>query len=138
MFSTGRKGDIGVHKSIAVLLELGLDVFLPVSSSKPYDILVGDKKNFYKMQVKYRKIRKDGTLAIEFAIKCSHTKRGTIRRHMTPEDVDIFCIYCPDTDKCYFVESDNRKSIMLRIIDSINNQKCNINHAKDFEKWPYS
>ena len=50
--------------------------------------------------------------------------------HMTPMDkgaIDTVCIYCPETDECYYVRPDaHGASVTLRIAPSRNGQQAGV------------
>jgi hypothetical protein len=60
--------------------------------------------------------------------------------HMKPSDkaeVDILCIYCPDTDCCYYVRPEaHGQSVTLRVHPSRNNQAHGVLAASDFRVVP--
>jgi hypothetical protein len=133
MNDTTRKGDIGVALATADLLRQGYDVLKPISDKLGYDLAIFDGKQFYRIQVKYRTICKG---AIECRPLTSNIKHSTGKITSTKHnnDFDILCIYCPDTNKCYYI---NRKeyisSITLRVDKPVRHQRINIRLAKDYE-----
>lgn len=132
--STSKNGDIGVAKAMADLLQKGYDVLMPVSNTSPFDLVIYNGIKFFKIQVKYRSINKQGILSIECR-RAINNRKTLIYRKMKDSEVDIYCIYCPETDKCYYVIYKNIKkdSIHLRIEPPKKGQKKNIMLAKHFE-----
>ena len=53
------------------------------------------------------------------------------------DEIDLYCIYCPDTDECYFLEPKAfDKSVTLRVEMPKNNQSKNIKFVADFLEVP--
>jgi len=53
MRNTQRKGDIGVSQAIASFTKLGYDVFLPLTESAAYDLIVDTGRSLMRVQVRY-------------------------------------------------------------------------------------
>ena len=134
MHVTSDKGDIGVLSIAADLTKKGCDIFIPMSSTLPYDLLVGKNNKFYKVSVKYRE-EKNGVVDIEFKRAVISNSKKTKRR-LENDEVDFFAIYCPTTDKCYyinFIEFEHLKcGIRLRINPTGNNQTKTVNLADNY------
>ena len=100
---TGWKGDIGVAKATADMISQGFMVLAPVAATSPFDLVVYRDGRFSKVQVKYRTI-KNGVIKTE--LRRSVISNGRcVHRAMEPDEVDVLCIYCPDTDRCYYVST---------------------------------
>jgi len=132
---TKNKGDLGVLKAKCDLCQKGYLVLNPETEHAPFDLVVWKDGTFKTVQVKYREI-KFGRIEISF--KTSWTdKHGT---HVVPVNkdlVDLYCVYCPETDKCYYFNpSDFGKSITLRVEAPKNNQKQGIRFADDYCEVP--
>src|SRR6056297_991334 len=125
---TKNKGDLGVLKSQVDLVEQGYMVLLPLTEHAPFDLVIWKKNKFKTVQVKYRSAR-EGKLEVKMST-CWADKNGT---HTTPIDknsIDVYCIYCPETDECYYFKpSDVNKSMTLQTKTPKNNQKRKINWA---------
>jgi hypothetical protein len=129
---TKDKGDLGVAKAIADLTEKGYIVLIPFTEHSPFDLVIYKEDQFYRIQVKYRKANKNGSLIIEFKSNWTD-KHGVHRKDIDKSRIDYFCIYCPNTGLCYYFDSKKyNKSLSLRIDQSKNNQDRNIHWAKDF------
>jgi hypothetical protein len=53
MRSTQRKGDTAVAQAVATFTRIGYDVFLPLTESAPYDLIVDLGKSLKRIQIKY-------------------------------------------------------------------------------------
>jgi hypothetical protein len=118
------------------LFEQGFMVALPVTEHAPFDLIVYKEGVCRTVQVKYRHVTRNGTVEVHF--KTSWSDRNGI--HEKPIDkalVDIMCIYCPDTDVCYYFDPKSfNKSVSLRVDTPKNNQNAGVNVASDYRKVP--
>ena len=94
---TKLKGDLGVLKAQLDLFEQGFTILVPQTEHGPFDLAVYKDGEFRRVQVKYRTVDRFGKIDAKFST-CWNDKHGT---HIVPIDkseVDLYCIYCPDTD----------------------------------------
>ena len=133
---TKSKGDLGVLK---VKVDLCLQEFLicnPETEHAPFDIVIYKKGAFKTVQVKYRNLTPNGKIDIPFSNSYS-TSHGVITRKIDKSLVDLYAIYCPQTDACYYLDPRMYKnSISLRVKTPRNNQRLRIHFADDFRKVP--
>jgi hypothetical protein len=58
--------------------------------------------------------------------------------HMTPTDrnaIDVICIYCPETDDCYYIRpAEHGASVTLRVTPSRNGQQLGVLDAAAFRE----
>ncbi len=60
-----------------------------------------------------------------------------MKRAIDKEEVDLFCVYCPETDECYYFKpQESCGGISLRIAAPKNNQAKNVRMAEEFRKIP--
>ena len=60
-------------------------------------------------------------------------KNGSHSKQVDKDQVDVFCVYCPDTDKCYYFKAEQvNVSVSLRIELPKNHQMKHINFADDY------
>jgi hypothetical protein len=132
---TKDKGDLAVAKAHADLAGKGFTVLFPATEHAPFDLVSYAAGEFYRLQVKYRSARA-GAVIVKFRSTWAD-RTGT---HMTPLDkdaIDIMCIYCPDTDECYYIRPDTHgASVTLRIRPSKNNQQAGVLDAAAFRDLP--
>ena len=51
--------------------------------------------------------------------------------------MDVFCVYCPETDRCYYFKAgDANVSLTLRATAPKNNQSKNVRFAGDYAGVP--
>ena len=134
MHQTKDKGDLGVLKAQLDMYEQGFTLLNPVTEHAPFDLVAYKDKMFWRIQVKYKSVDKTGSITVHFR-SCWANKKGT---HMQPVDkgeIDLYCIYCPDTDECYYLNPlDYKRSVTLRVKAPRNNQLKNVRMAADF-RW---
>src|ERR1700752_672897 len=132
---TTDKGDLCVAKVHADLASKGFTVLLPVTEHAPFDLVAYAAGEFQRLQVKYRSARA-GAVTVKFRSTWAD-RDGT---HMTPMDksaIDMVCIYCPETDECYYVRPDaHGASVTLRIAPSRNRQQAGVLDAAAFRELP--
>ena len=100
---TKTKGDLGVLKAQIDLFEQGFIICIPQTEHAPFDLVAYRHGEFRRIQVKYRSLGRAGTLEVRFST-CWADRNGV---HVVPVDkteVDLYCIYCPETDECYYLD----------------------------------
>jgi hypothetical protein len=129
------KGDLAVAKVHADLVSKGFTVLFPATKHAPFDLVSYAAGEFHRLQVKYRSARA-GAVTVKFRSMWAD-RNGT---HMTPLDkgaIDTVCIYCPETDECYYVRPDaHGASVTLRIAPSRNGQQAGVLDAAAFRELP--
>ena len=133
---TKSKGDLGVLKAQLDLFEQGFTICLPRTEHSPFDLVAYRDGEFRRVQVKYRSLGKTGALQVKFTT-CWTDKRGTHTTAVDKEEVDLYCVYCPDTDECYYLDpSEFGSSTSLRVGIPKNCQAKRVNFAADFRRAP--
>jgi len=120
---TKNSGDLGVFKVQVDLHEKGYIVSVPLSCKT--------------VQVKYRSIREDrGTITVHF--RSSYSDSNELHTQKVDKDgIDVYGIYCPNTDSCYYLSSDEfGETASLRVEPPGNNQTENVNFASDYLEVP--
>ena len=133
---TKNKGDLGVLKAKVDLYEQGFLILNPETEHAPFDLVIYKDNIFKTVQVKYRSLKKNGTLEVAFR----NTYNDANGRKVKPVDkthIDIYAVYCPETDVCYYFNPKLfNKSITLRVSTPLNQQQRNIHHCSEFRKVP--
>lgn len=126
---------MGVAKAFCDLIEKGYIVLFPSTEHAPFDLVAYDGQTFIRIQVKYRSAVK-GVLQINL-INWWADRNGTHGKRVDKNQVDVFCVYCPETDKCYYFRAEDvNVSLSLRVAAPKNNQTKNIKFADDFTGVP--
>jgi hypothetical protein len=132
---TKDKGDLGIAKAHADLVAKGYTVLFPATEHAPFDLVAYESGNFHRLQVKYRSARA-GAVTVKFRSIWAD-RAGT---HTTPTDktaIDALCVYCPETDECYYIDpAAHGSSVTLRITPSKNGQLAGILEAAAFRELP--
>ena len=137
MMSTKRKGNVGEAKVIADLLEQGIEVTLPFGDNLPFDLIaVGPDLRLWKVQVKFASAHQ-GVIRIKNWRQSENTQRR-YERSYTPAQVDVFAVYCPDTDLVYYVsqrEIGQKAAFHLRMTPAKNQQIVGVHWHEDYRSF---
>jgi len=91
-------------------------VSVPLSEHLKYDLLVEKEGVSFRVQVRYVSVSSDGKIHAKLQSSWSN-KKGNHFLKRDKGDYDILAVYCPDTQKSYFVadqEFESQTSLMLR------------------------
>lgn len=132
--NTVRKGDIAELAIATDLVKRGYQVAIPFSSSSDWDLLLIRQTSFERIQVKYAEMMKNGTIPVRTRTHSNTSNQRTTRVY-TSTEIDWLAVYCPDTDKCYYLPVDDLgcNELRLRVEPSRNNQSQNVRWASDYE-----
>jgi hypothetical protein len=136
---TKTKGDLGVLHAQLDLAEKGFGVLAPLTEHEAFDLVAYRGSRFARVQVKYR-AAVGGCVTIRFSTFWAD-RHGT---HSAPIDknvVDVVCIFCPDTRRCYYIDPKQfRNNVSLRIVPTKNRQQRGVRDAEAFTEvpWPLS
>jgi PD-(D/E)XK endonuclease len=132
---TKDKGDLAVAKVHADLVSKEFTVLFPATEHAPFDLVAYAAGEFHRLQVKYRSARA-GAVKTQFRSMWAD-RNGTHAIPMDKEAIDIVCIYCPETDECYYVRpGEHGTSVTLRITPSRNGQLTGVLYAAAFRDLP--
>ena len=130
---TKDKGDLGVLKAQIDLFEQGFVIFTAQTEHCPFDLVAYKGGEFRRVQVKYRAVDRHGTCQVKFASSWADCN-GTHTKPVDKDEVDLYCIYCPDTDQCYYIEPARFGSnVSLRVRAPKNRQQKHVNFAAEIQ-----
>jgi PD-(D/E)XK endonuclease len=133
---TKDKGDLGVAHAIADLADQGFVVLTALTEHAPFDLVAYGAGAFIRVQVKYRALSSSGTIEVQFRRIWSDAN-GRHVQHVEKDEIDVVCIYCPDTRSCYYIDPKQfGRSVTLRVVPSRNGQARHIWLASDFSSVP--
>ena len=133
---TKTKGDLGVLKVKVNLYLQGFLICNPETEHAPFDLVIYKNGQFQSVQVKFRNLSKNGTLEIPFSSSYS-TSKGVRTKRFDKDQVDLYAVYCPQTDCCYYFDPKHfKRSLTLRVNTTRNNQSVGVHYAHDFRKVP--
>ncbi len=136
MHHTKEKGDLGVLKAQLDLFEQGFTILVPQTEHCPFDLVAYKEGEFRRVQVKYRSMDRSGKIDIKFST-CWADRNGTHTVPVDKSEIDLYCIYCPETDECYYIEPDKfGLNVSLRVKAPKNGQKKRVHFAADFRRVP--
>jgi len=133
---TQNKGNLGTLKAQLDLYQKGFVVLVPSGEHYPFDLVAYKEGSFKRIQVKYRKLNKYGSVEIPFRSVWSN-KSGAHINFIDKKEIDLFCIYCPETDKCYYFNPnlfENKSSVFFSLKYPEKGRKEGIRLLKDFEE----
>jgi hypothetical protein len=131
-------GDKAFMQFIAKCVMRDWVVLTPVGDCDRFDCVIDRGNGFEKVQVKAARMRNG---CVHFATCSSHyhTKQGQVTGNYKKSykgEVDLFGIYCFDTNKCYIIKVDDVGNVEANLrVDLPKKGKDNasIKWAKDYE-----
>jgi hypothetical protein len=134
---TKDKGDLGVFKAQADLAAQGFMVLLPLTEHAPFDLVVYKDRVFRRVQVRYRACKRNGCLDVQLR-SIWNDRHGAHRVVMDKGEVDVVCVYCPETDKCYYFDPRQvNQCVSLRVRPTANGQREFIRMAEEYQVVPH-
>ena len=111
---TKDKGDIGLTKVIADLVEKGFSVSLPIHEHLPYDLIVDFNCKLSRIQIKYRKNSKNKK-SKTFSCATNHVGSNgkSVEKKYTKTDFDLYAIYSPELNLCYYIPNVGQNHISI-------------------------
>jgi len=132
---TKDKGDLGAAKAHADLAGKGYMVLFPATEHAAFDLVAYRAGEFYRVQVKYRSSR-TGSMSVHFRSVWAD-RNGTHMKPVDKAEIDVLCIYCPETDNCYYLWPHQfGQSVTLRVAPSKNSQQRGVLPAESFRTFP--
>jgi hypothetical protein len=132
---TKTKGDLGVMAAAYDLTKKGFIVCCPMTEHAPYDLVADRGGALLRVQVKYRRLT-NGFLEVCFRSIWAD-RHGVHVSPIDKEQVDVFCIFCPDNERCYYLDPKTfNGSVRLRVLPALNQGGKPINAADDFLDIP--
>ncbi|WP_201352071.1 group I intron-associated PD-(D/E)XK endonuclease [Hydrogenimonas urashimensis] len=136
MHHTKTKGDLGVLKAQVDLFEQGYMILLPQTEHAPFDLCIYKEGQFKRVQVKYRAVDSRGSVTIHFRSSWAD-RHGIHENSVNKEEIDIYCIYVPQMDRCYYFDPKRfNRSVTLRVEAPRNNQKAGVKLLEDYRRVP--
>jgi hypothetical protein len=132
---TKNKGDLGVFAAKLDLTEKGFRLLLPLTEHEAFDLVAYRGDKFYRVQVKYR-AAVNGVISVPFSSSWAD-RHGVHKLPMDKASVDVVCLYCPDTRRCYYIDPRRHgNTVQLRLVPTRNNQSKRVLLADDFTEFP--
>lgn len=117
---------------LAAFVRRGYRVLTPFGSNQRYDLVVESRGSFIRVQCKTGRLR-EGAVTFNTQSIRSNMQR-TERRSYTGE-IDLFAVYCPDTDRIYAVPVADAANTLgtLRVDPPKNGQAKGVRWAADYQ-----
>lgn len=120
---------------LAELVKRDYKVLMPFGNNRRYDFvldLTSSVLGFMRVQCKTGRLRAG---VVEFNAYSSGSNSSGSKSKGYKDDVDLFLIYCPDTDKVYWLlpRSCGNSKPYLRVTPTRNSQSKGVRWAKDYE-----
>jgi hypothetical protein len=127
----------GTISEMAVALEaveLGVEVFKPLSEHSRADLIFGIGDQLYRVQCKSARLN-DAVLQINL-VSSWHTPNGYVRNHYSADEVDLVAAHCHELDRNYLIPFDRieagKSGIHLRLTPPKNGQRASIHYASEY------
>lgn len=133
---TKDKGDYGVLKAQVDLFEKGYTILSPQTEHAPFDLVAYKDGQFERVQVKYVSVNSSGVLSILLRSSYANSKK-IIKKAIDKNLIDLYCVYCPDTDECYYFRPQHvEKALSIRVIPPKKNSGNKVRMASEFKEIP--
>jgi hypothetical protein len=105
---------------------------VPFGFNQRYDLVIDIEGWFARVQCKTGRLR-NGCVVFNAQSVRANTRKRVLRDYK--EDVEMFIVYCPDTELLYAVPIDDvtRTEATLRVEPTANGQNRNVRWARDYE-----
>jgi antitoxin (DNA-binding transcriptional repressor) of toxin-antitoxin stability system len=128
----------GCISELAIALEaveLGVDVFKPVSEHSRADLIFGIADRLYRVQCKSARLVGD-VLQINL-VSSWHSPQGYVRTKYTATEIDLIAAHCHDLARNYLIPFDRleelKSGIYLRLSPAKNGQRAAVHYAAEYE-----
>lgn len=129
--NTTQKGNLAQAKVVSALTDLGFSVYLPFGEGDKVDLIYIRDGVPIRSQIKHARLYKG---VITFNTCTMAVVNGKSVRVYYDDCIDVFHIYCAETDSVYEVSyaEHTRGTMTMRITDPKNGQKSYVKFAKDY------
>jgi prevent-host-death family protein len=130
------KGNIAEQAIVLEAMKLGVPILQPVGEHYRCDLAFDLEDRIWRVQCKWGSLSSDRAVIRVSLCGNRCTPNGYVVSKYTPEEVDLFAVYCGELDRCYLVPGAlgcGRRAIWLRLSPTRNNQRSCINLAADFD-----
>ena len=121
--NTRNKGALAEYRFISTAISLDLRVIVPAVEGYPYDCVIDNGKDFYRIQVKYAS--KDNRRDNSFSIMTHRRIKSSTPtyRQYTASEVDFYAIYLWYIDTFYIIPYEAVPSNSISINPKLSNNK---------------
>jgi hypothetical protein len=133
MLTTNQKGAIAETAIAHEAIKLGIGVYHSYADER-FDFIFDLRPRLVRVQCK--SAPREGDVIVARLYSARRTATGLVRRIYNAGEIDAFALYCPDTEKCYFLDVkdfESRNCVFLRLDPTRNNQASGVNWAREYE-----
>jgi hypothetical protein len=126
---TKSRSDVSVARILAHLLRKGIPVSIPIGERPRFDLIIEESDGLKRVQCTTGRLI-DGSITFHLASRNGSTRRAYVG------EIELFLVYCPETDKVYRVPLDPRRRNQLRLrVDPLHPKSpvTKIHWAKKYE-----
>lgn len=129
-------GNLSTLKCELAFMEAGYIVSRPTGDAHPYDLIVDDGRQLYRVQCKTGRLI--GGVVHIWARGNNGRWYKTGGSRLYADKVELLAAYCPETDKVYVATQEylNLNRLSFRIAPTENNQTKGVRWASEFEIRP--
>jgi hypothetical protein len=128
----------GTISEMAIALEaveLGVEVFKPLSEHSRADLIFGIADRLYRVQCKSARL--SGEVLQINLVSSWHTPQGYVRNRYTAAEIDLVAAHCHELGRNYLIPFDRveegKSGIYLRLTPPKNGQRASIHYAAEYE-----
>jgi len=136
--NTRNKGALAEYRFISTAISLDLRVIVPAVEGYPYDCVIDNGKDFYRIQVKYasKDRRRNNTFTVMTHRRINSTNASY--RMYTAQEVDFYAVYLWYIDTFYIIPFDTVPANSITVNPKNPDNKYNIyknNWEQLLRKW---
>jgi prevent-host-death family protein len=129
------RGTIGEMAIALEAVQLGVEVFKPLSEHSRCDLIFGIAGCLYRVQCKSACLTGD-VLQVKL-VSSWHTPQGYVRNKYTSAEIDLVAAHCHELCRSYLIPFDRveegKSGINLRLTRPKNGQRASIHFAAEYE-----
>jgi prevent-host-death family protein len=129
------RGTIGEMAIALEAVQLGVEVFKPLSEHSRCDLIFGFNERLYRVQCKSARL--SGEVLEINLVSSWHTPNGYVRNRYSANEVDLVAAHCHDLDRNFLIPfdrlDDGKSGIQLRLSPPRNGQRAAIHYAAEYE-----
>jgi prevent-host-death family protein len=129
------RGTIGEMAIAFEAVQLGVEVFKPLSEHSRCDLIFGIADRLYRVQCKSARLSGD-VLQINL-VSSWHTPQGYVRNKYTAAEVDLIAAHCHELRRNYLIPfsrvEEGKSGIHLRLAPPKNGQRAAVHFAAEYE-----
>jgi prevent-host-death family protein len=134
--NSNHKGAIAESMIQAAAVELGVEVFTPVSGHARADLIFVIGSQVLRVQVKWGRLDPAGDVVIVHVGGSRPTPAGYVSSSYAEDKVDLLAVYCAELKRSFLMPVSlfaGMKGIHLRLTPARNNQQSCTNLADDYD-----